>query len=229
MPDDRLEPAQLALTVRSPRRLTFVPIVEDFDWRLSFAAALGRHCEVWGGVGHLLMPLDAGTEDHDLFWSVASLYDADTYAVADITAAELELLDPAFYEQRVQALLKQTNDPDLDRDVIETFLSSDAFIAGELDPPLVAKIISRLGPMCDLTSPDAGTASVGNAVDLRVSDLADLPPDIGQTSTTLGPDATLLLAAEFGLYQPSLTDELRERDVHLVPRAVESSEALEGS
>jgi hypothetical protein len=71
MTDRRLEPAQVALTVRPRRRLTFVPIVKHFDWRLSSAAVLARHCSAWGGIGDLLMPLDESTEDRELFWSIA--------------------------------------------------------------------------------------------------------------------------------------------------------------
>jgi hypothetical protein len=113
MTDRRLEPAQVALTVRPRRRLTFVPIVKHFDWRLSSAAVLARHCSAWGGIGDLLMPLDESTEDRELFWSIASLCDADTYSVADITTAELEVLDPDFYQRRVQALLSQMSDANL--------------------------------------------------------------------------------------------------------------------
>jgi hypothetical protein len=221
-----LRPAELRLTVRPPRRLVFVPLSEELPWQYSFAGALANQCTVWGGIGDLVLPLDAATSDSEVFWAIAALHDADVYELHTPTTGDLQILAPILYERRHSQVAAQIDDPGIEPEAVARYLEGEALAEQRLGRRFVKDIMRRLGPMCDYDMGVESTASIGYAPAIGVGDLLELPEQIRQTTTSLGPDAAALLAAEFGLLPPDLGSMLAERGCVLKPRSVDNDHSL---
>ena len=224
MAPKHLRPVELQLTVRPPRRMILVPVATGVPWQLSFAAALSRLCGTWGGVGDLVVPLDATTADRALFWDIAALQDADVYAVDWATTGDLQHVASGLFDERLTSA--RARFPDMELDAIVDYLADQPLSEGLIDSHLQTALLRQLCPMAYGDVISDGTHAMGHVEALDVEDLRDLPPDIIDTRTTLGPDATLLLAAEFGIYDSATRDSILETDRRLVLRKVESELSL---
>ena len=224
MAPKHLRPVELQLTVRPPRRMILVPVATGVPWQLSFAAALSRLCGTWGGVGDLVVPLDATTADRALFWDIAALQDADVYAVDWATTGDLQHVASGLFDERLTSA--RARFPDMELDAIVDYLADQPLSEGLIDSHLQTALLRQLCPMAYGDVISDGTPAMGHVEALDVEDLRDLPPDIIDTRTTLGPDATLLLAAEFGIYNSATRDSILETDRRFVLRKVESELSL---
>jgi len=217
---------EIRLTVRPPRRVLFVPVEPAVPWQLSFAAALSRACGVWGGVGDLVFPLDATTENRQLFWDLAAAYDADTYLVDQCTLGDFERLDPALLDAHFQLALAQTHSLGVDREGVFEYVFGQPVSERGIGPALATAICRRLCPMGAVANGDGPIWNLGHADSVSVADLVDLPAAVGETCTSLGADASLLLVAELGLFSPAAHQAIGDEDCVLGTRSIDDTATL---
>ncbi len=217
----RLMSAELG--VRPPRVALFVPEVDDVPWQRSFDMALGRVCSIWGGVSYLPFPLSPDLADHELFWRIADIFDADGYEVAHPTAADLADLDRPWREASVANLrgrFAEMTDEDLDE-----YLSNGALTSGSIDEGLARMLVHRLAPLGAehyLDMLDGGLSILGHITEMAASDLVDLPAVV-HTVRTDDPLHSLLVTAELGRLSRRTQRVLSERGVDVIEVPVTSA------
>jgi diadenosine tetraphosphatase ApaH/serine/threonine PP2A family protein phosphatase len=104
VPADQLTaPLSLTLGVRPARGLILVPEIEALPWMRAFEAAIASQMRCWGGGQSIVVPYSDTIADNPLFWALLDRADPDQIRVYTGSVAEMEELDPEWFEAARQA------------------------------------------------------------------------------------------------------------------------------
>jgi len=94
MPDgSSLHYRMLRRRIRPARVATAIKSLAD-EWQPDAMRMLENYSVTWGGIGDLLIPVDAAGQIHDSFWPLVEIFDADVWAAYTITWRGFELANP---------------------------------------------------------------------------------------------------------------------------------------
>src|SRR5262245_28304032 len=96
-------PLSLTLGVRPARGLILVPEFEALPWMRAFEAAIASQMRCWGGGQSIVLPYSDAIADNPLFWALLDRADPDQIRVYTGSVAEMEELDPVWFEAARQA------------------------------------------------------------------------------------------------------------------------------
>jgi phage FluMu protein Com len=97
--DQLTAPLSMTLGVRPARGLILVPEIDGLHWMKAFEAAIASQMRCWGGSQNIVIPYSGALADNPLFWRLLDCADPDQIRVYTGSVAELEELDPDWFEQ----------------------------------------------------------------------------------------------------------------------------------
>lgn len=104
VPADQLTaPLSLTLGVRPARGLVLVPEIPALPWMRAFEAAVASQMRYWGGGQSIVVPYSDTIAENPLFWALLDRADPDQIRVYTGSVAEMEELDPEWFEAARQA------------------------------------------------------------------------------------------------------------------------------
>ncbi len=224
-----LVPLSASLGVRPTRAGVFVPSVNDLSWQNMFTGALSALTRFWGGSQNLVFSITEDLAEHELFWALVDLHDADQFLIYSGSIAELELLAPEWYvaarareEERIAGFDPQVIDHHME-DWRGLWIVEGEVPEG-LDELLVRRVaplhgaaLHALAPFGGLEQPPYPFSDVGK--------FEELTQALTNPSTPLGDTERLLLAAEVGILPPGLRDHLEERGVGIADEVLDTPAA----
>lgn len=98
MPADQTAPLSLTLGVRPARGLILVPEIENLPWMRVFEAAIASQMRCWGGGQNIVVPYSDTIMENPLFWKLLDRADPDQIRIYTGSVAEMEELDPEWFE-----------------------------------------------------------------------------------------------------------------------------------
>lgn len=213
----------LSLGVRPPRLGLLVPIVKGLNWPLLVECALASQAQIWGGQANLPFPMTPGFEESELFWALADRLDADTYITAGLSVADMEEVEPNWYQRERAHFDEQFADCNDEQtaDHLTDFLRQPA-VQAEVNPNLQGQLADRLGAVGDrsdflpFTSMDEPHWPWG----MDVSKFGRVPAEIVdlQTDPGLGPVRKLLTTTVLGRLPNRLQAALEAEGVAIRPQ-----------
>ncbi len=215
----------LSLGVRPPRLGLLVPIVKGLSWPLVVECALASQAQIWGGQANLPFPMTPGFEESELFWALADRLDADTYITTGLSVADMEEVEPNWYQRERARFDEQFADYDDEQiaDHLTDFLRQPA-VQAEVNPDLQGQLSDRLGVVdgrsgfFPFTSMDEPRWPWG----MDVSKLGRVPEEIValQTDRALGPVRKLLTTTVSGRLPNRLQTALEAKGVAVRPQMI---------
>jgi hypothetical protein len=215
----------LSLGVRPPRLGLLVPIVKGLSWPLLVECALASQAQIWGGQANLPFPMTPGFEESELFWALADRLDADTYITTSLSVADMEEVEPNWYQRERARFDEQFADYDAEQtaDHLTDFLRQPA-VQAEVNPDLQGQLSDRLGVVdgrggfFPFTSMDEPHWPWG----MDVSKLGRVPEEIVdlQTDRALGPVRKLLTTTVSGRLPSRLQTALEAKGVAVRPQVI---------
>ena len=222
-----VRPVTVRMPVRAPRLGVLVPTSSPWPWQRCFEAALAHRTGKWGGVGDLVFPLEPGLAEHELFWRIADVFDADAYVVDELMGLDLPEIDPVAWMGQLAELRDRF--PDLDDQALENHVAGATLLSGSISADMHRLLVRRLAPLhLELAENELHDSVIetGYVPEMDVGDLAELPREIRNARTTLGPSQSLLLTAELGRLDRGTEATLVQRGLAVHAEDLESSVAL---
>lgn len=185
-----------------------------------FEGALAAQSRFWGGQYNLVVPLTQDFTEHELFWRLMDLFDADSFLVYAPTWGEVERIAPQTYEEQIatwrQKIGGKSGDKEADR-FIASAQTESAFYP-EAAKEQIGLIEKRLSPLSDpgpversLSWFDGANSAGWPLTD--ISEFQDLPESIANPSAHAGAARQLLLTTLKGRMPSALITALEERGV----------------
>jgi hypothetical protein len=97
----------VTLSVRPARVGVFVPVMRGISWQKLMELAVATQARMWGGSGNLVFPLTRDAFERQLFWELADRFDADSWAVYEVTHGDLETLAPHWHKRETKRVVRQ--------------------------------------------------------------------------------------------------------------------------
>jgi len=221
VPDDQLTaPLSLTLGVRPARGLILVPeFGETLPWMRAFEAAIASQVRTWGGSQSIVLPYSDTIADNPLFWALLDRADPDQILVYTGSVAEMEELDPEWFEASRQAAEAQLADLACDHAIYWEDWRELQLVEYEIPAALRDQVTRRIGPL-QLPGWEEWiwTNGVGEPLEpftdvMRFQNLPATVTDIGRAN--LGDLERLLLTVEVGRLPPAMRQSLIARDVEI--------------
>jgi hypothetical protein len=209
----------IAMSARPARLGLLAPAaVDGVSWLATFEAALAAQTRFWGGAGNLIFPLAADFTEHEVFWTLADVFDPDAFVAYAPTLAEMELLEPKFYAKTIAEYEENVGGKEGGERVIAD-ARDDVVLNLHPRPDQIEMIRQRLAPLRtrfaggeQLETFNASSAAGWPFTD--VADFTELPEAIGTPLTPgLGRAQQLLATALRGRVPEGFATVLRERGI----------------
>ena len=217
-------PARLGLLVETE--------LKGVHWLRMFESALAAQSRFWGGRGNLLFPKTKDFTDHELFWALADIFDADAFVTYAPTWREMADIQPAIFEDQMSSLREEITER-ISSEEAERFISTmqgEAAFHPKVDDEQIVVINRRLAPLSD-PGPDEGPLEWFDGSNpahwpfTEISEFQELPQAFS-VPVAPGPGAArrLLLTSLLGRAPVALIDSLKERGVNPVELPVSKYE-----
>jgi hypothetical protein len=220
VPADQLTaPLSLTLGLRPARGLILVPEIEGLQWRLAFEAAIASQMRCWGGGQNIVVPYSDTIGVNPLFWQLLDHADPDQIRVYTGSVAEMEELDPEWFEASRQATEAQLADLPGDHTTYWEDWRRLQLVEFAIPAALRDEVTRRVAPL-QLPGWEDWIWTTGATEPLEpftdVTLFQDLPPTVTDVSrANLGDLERLLLTVEVGRLPPAMREALVARGVDI--------------
>jgi len=221
------------MVARPPRLGLLVETeLKGVHWLRMFESALAAQSRFWGGMGNLIFPLTKDFTNHELFWALADIYDADAFVTYAPTWREMADIDPEGYKQEVSTWRNHVT-ARVDGKEAERFISTalgEAAYHPEIPEAQLALLRRRLSPLSHPGGDDGQLEWFDGSNDASwpftgISDFQTLPEAFSIVEPSNGGAARrLLLTTLNGRAPHTLTDALAKRGVVTVDHPVNKYE-----
>lgn len=217
-------PARIGLLVETQ--------VQGVHWLRMFESALAAQARFWGGHGNLLFPLTKDFTERELFWALADVFDADSFATYAPTWREMADIAPVVYDETVANWRADISER-FSHDEAERFVAEangEAALHPSVGDEQITLINRRLAPLSD-PGPESRSLEWFDGSNpahwpfTEISHFEELPPAISiPKSRGLGAARRLLLTALEGRAPATLLAGLAERGIESVEHTVSKYE-----